>query len=110
MKKRKVTKKKVAKRKETSLENTFFTTFIGEYVEVICNKGIHYNDHTVPVATSGFLLDVDEEFYYLSQDGQSVTSAVKKIDVTVIEIINQKTIEDQLLEQAKVPENKEDGN
>jgi hypothetical protein len=112
-KKRKASKKKKVipiKREETSLENTFFATFIGEYVEVICSRGISYNNNTVPVSTSGFLLDVDDEFYYLSQDGQSVSSAVKKVDVTVMEIINQQSFATQVLEEVKIPENREDGN
>lgn len=103
-------KKKVIKREETSLENTFFASFIGEYVEVICSRGISYNNNTVPVSTSGFLLDVDEEFYYLSQDGQSVSSAVKKVDVTVMEIVNQQSFATQVLQEVEVPENREDGN
>lgn len=103
-------KKKLAKREETSLDNTFFTTFIGEYVEVICSRGVTYQNETVPVVTSGFLLDVDNEFYYLSNDGQAVSAAVKKSDVSVMEIIQQKSYAEHVLEQTKIPQNKDDGN
>jgi hypothetical protein len=97
-------KKKCAtkKRSESSLDSTFFVSFVGEYVDVISKFLSGSTKSTLTGVISGFLLDLDDKFYYLSDDGQTVSRAIKSEDVMAIEIVQQKTIHDIALEQLEI--------
>lgn len=101
-------KKKLKKRKKPStIDSTFFSIFIGEYVEIVAR---HSLTDTVPLVMEGYLLDMDDDFYYLSDDANSICRAIRKDDLSAIEIANTKTVFDELLKQTPIKENPEDGN
>ena len=65
----------------TDPSSTFFLSFVGEYVEIICKGATTTTEIGVfPIVVNGYLLDLDEKHLYLSDDGQSVSRAVKKED------------------------------
>jgi len=92
----------IKKRLETSLDSTFFVSFVGEYVDIISKFVTATSKTTMTGVISGFLLDIDEKFYYLSDDGQVVSRAIKCEDVMAIEIVQQKTIHDIALERLEI--------
>lgn len=108
-------KKKKAKKikrlqpvKQSSImDSTFFSVFIGEYVEIIAKTGL---TDKVPVIVQGYLLDIDDDFYYLADDGNSVSRALKRSELCVIEIAKTKTLFDEILENTPSALNKEEGN
>lgn len=104
-------KKKKSTKDQTSLESTFFTSFVGEYIVIICKiLGEHGSGLKLPVTVTGYLLDIDDDFYYLSDDGINVTRAVRKTEILTVEVHDEKTPEQEILENAKPPAKDEDYN
>lgn len=103
-------KKKLAKRKETDTHDLFFLTFVGEFVEIVGSTLSGDGTAIVPLVVTGFLLDLDDKFYYLSDDGMSVKRAIKITDLKAIEIVETKTHFDQMLDNVLIPDKKEQSN
>lgn len=86
------------------MDTTLFSeTFLGEYIEVI------YNLKTVkggfePVALYGFLLDVDEDYYFMGDDALAITIAIPKAHNPLIRIVAAKTQEETLLDDMDLPD------
>lgn len=93
----------------------FLDIFIGEYVLMIVNldvvESITVNEEgqTAPITSKmsleGFLLDMDNEFIYLSDNGEEVTEAVKREDLRYIKRVDVKNPLEEMLDQAAEPEN-----
>jgi hypothetical protein len=96
-------RKKKQKVDETSLESTFFASFVGEYVEIVCKVVGATKEITLPVVVNGFLLDIDDDFYYLSDNGTEVSKAVRKDGLIIIEVAKQKTPEEEILDNLTRP-------
>lgn len=95
---------------ETSLDNVFFSTFVGENVEMIC-KGVNdVSANGIAFVIQGILLDIDEVYYYLSDDGNSIARAIKKSEVSFIEIAKSNNEYQRLLESFEVNGKKENAN
>lgn len=100
-------KKKTKKRSKTS--DLVFSTFVGEYVRLSSNRDeiVHavtedtQASQTVPRTYEGFLLDMDEKFYFLGVGADSVVAAVKKSIVEVIEVVDKRSPYDEILDKIK---------
>lgn len=105
--------KSKTKRKKPVRSDTFFMTFIGEYVSVLTTmmvtKAFQTEDgveeQTQPIVIQGFLLDMDDEFFYIGEVSNEVDRAVRKEFVNAIEIAdeNESTF-DSILEHVEAPE------
>lgn len=108
-------KKPVKKR-----SNLFFQTFIGEYVNVTINLEVtssinlsedgHAHEIRIPLTITGFMMDFDGEFIYLSPDGKDVNQAFLKSDLKHIEILKIKDEMEQALDDVEAPESEKDYN
>ena len=63
----------------------FKVTFIGELVEIIADSDSSEHGKLV---IQGYLLDYDEDYYYLGEGPLAVTSALKRELVGFVTIIN----------------------
>lgn len=96
-------------------KSMFLDIFIGEYVVLIVNLDVTESitvseeGHTTPVNSKmtleGFLLDMDNEFIYLSDNGEEVTEAVRRDDLRYIKRVDVKNPLEEMLDQAAEPEN-----
>lgn len=99
--------------------DVFFSSFAGEKVDLQLN--ILYSEQhqsedaletkTYSMSSTGYLLDVDDNYYYLGDTPNSVTQAVRKNFVIQIRL----TIDDNdgyvsILDKMPVPENNEEIN
>lgn len=104
-------KKKIISTLATNINDTFYLAFIGEYIELVLkDHETRIGDSIIPLHVGGFLLDMDDEHLYLSDDGQSIVRAVKRNDYSVIESANKKTRNDEMLEELNIPNDPDDGN
>lgn len=74
----------------------FFTNFVGELVEIMTNRISVVTTQTeegtetgeYPWAITGYLLDEDENFYYIGKSPTEVNSAIKKEIVLGVTIVD----------------------
>lgn len=74
----------------------FFTNFVGELVEIMTNRMSVVTTQTeegtetgeYPWAITGYLLDEDENFYYIGKSQTEVNSAIKKEIVLGVTIVD----------------------
>lgn len=96
----------------------FFMTFVGEFVSILSNMdhtaAIQTEEGTVeetaPMVFQGYMLDMDEEYYYLGETQREVSRAIKKVSVNAIEISDHKDEFTDLLDKAEAPSNKKNFN
>jgi len=101
----------MTKRKANDL---FFQTFIGEYVLLLTKLKTTSIEHTEEGSTEstnlasfeGFILDVDDNFYYIGDDHQSVNKAIRKDQIVYIAITDPNSQYDTIMDEAKEPEDK----
>lgn len=113
MAKTKAPKKKLTATEETSPKSTssFYLIFIGEFVEIICSGPTTTTEIGVfPIVVNGYLLDLDENYLYLSDDAITVARAVKRKNVVTIEIVKHIGPLEQALMDTEVPDNRDEGN
>ncbi len=79
----------------------FSSTFIGEYVEIICKTP----DTTTKLQVTGFLLDHDADYYYIGQNPIEVHAAVKKEIVEIIYISEETDSATEMLHEMEIPDN-----
>lgn len=85
--------------------SVFFKTFVGEYVTMITNIIVSAASATEeqsssshhPMMFQGYLLDEDARFYYLGSSNEA-NMVVKKENVLAVEIEENKTILDNILD------------
>lgn len=108
------------KKKESPkpLASLFFTTFIGEYVQLTTNVMQSVSSQNeeqivtqeIPVIVEGFLLDLDETYFYLGSSPDAVEHAVKNDSIIHIAIVNPKSELEEYLDSVEIPEDKESFN
>lgn len=84
----------VVRRKTTKVNESFFATFVGEYVRVILDLTISETleteegvlNQSTPMAVEGFLLDYDDTYYYLGDGPNNVSQAIKKEKVSAVQV------------------------
>lgn len=92
--------KKLSSKKFKSLEKEdqlFFGVFVGELVEILCRQQTTTEIGVFPLVVSGYLLDVDRKYLYLSDDCKNIIRAVKRVDHVTIEIVKEESQIDSLL-------------
>ena len=84
--------------KKTTRPESFFISFIGEYVQIITNvkfsNGLaasknSFDAANLPLIIEGFLVDSDEMYVYLSPDNSEIKQAVKNDVIVYIHIPEQ---------------------
>lgn len=74
--------------------DTLFEYFAGEYVVVMVNRDMEQTVQTdtkvettkIPISFGGYLLDIDENFLYMGEIPDAVSSCIKRAEVIHIEI------------------------
>src|SRR4051812_10415682 len=64
--------------------DTFYMAFIGEFVELVGEFSIQ--NMTAVTNVQGYLLDVDEDFYYLGVSAEEINVGIRKTAVYSIQI------------------------
>lgn len=103
------------KRKQPTPTDVFSMVFLMEHVEILTkvrlNQGIETPDgivdHESPLVVQGYILDVDDEYYYIGTTVEEVTEAVKKDVVDHISIIKVKDNFDEILDDMPTPTKKD---
>lgn len=99
--------------KKKPIENSpFFLTFIGEKLRLMTHQkiteSVEVEEGTQVVETnltlSGYLLDLDNEYYYLGLTPSEVSFALRKTDVFLIEIERLSSAYEEILENVESPE------
>jgi hypothetical protein len=91
------------------ISDIFWSTFVGEYVEIACEFETTTSGK-LPVALQGYLLDADEEYYFLGKNPIEISSTVKRDKIAYIEIIEDVDQATMILEEMPVPETEEENN
>ena len=63
-----------------------------------------------PITITGYLLDEDDKYYYMGGRPDSITNAIKKASVKLIEIVEMKTHMDEMLDAIGEPEDEQEIN
>ena len=94
----------------------FFETFTGKFVEIVQDFEITTSvnitedgapmEMRMPMMVTGVVLDSDNEFLFLSQDGEEVNQALPINSIKHIQIIKASDQEDQILDMTPEPEDK----
>lgn len=97
----------------------FEQVFIGEFVNIISDletteteqDGENYSHKTSSVTFTGFLLDQDENYYYMGDSGNEITCAIEKTSVKFIQILDPNGPLDEILDTLPdAPSNKNEVN
>lgn len=100
------------------LPNLFQITFIGEYVEIIAKFYQTYKEEsdtrliesTAPASIKGYLLEFDDEYYYLGNEPNAVNRVIRKTDVSYIEIVDEDSAFEKILDDFPIPEDENESN
>jgi len=96
--------------KRDDMSEAFFSTFIGDRVEIVADFYQNYSEETAesritnhaPASIQGYILDLDSEFLYLGKNPHEVSMCLKRNKVLYIEVIGSPTEEkspyDELLD------------
>jgi len=95
-------------------KTNFFELFRGEYCEMILGlevtTSITLDDSgspqqvRMPLTVTGFVMDVDDQFLYLSPDGININQAFPMNELKHIQIVDVQDEVDQALDEASPPE------
>ena len=91
----------------------FLHVFGNEYVEIVTNLNIttsinvseegHVQPVEMPLTVSGFVLDVDDTFVYLSKGGEEIDQGVPLNSIKHVAIIDVNKGQDDLLDESDFP-------
>lgn len=89
--------------------NNVFSIFAGERVALLTktkvseslSSGREIIEKSVPLSIEGFLLDCDENYYYLGETADAVSAAVAVSQVILIQEIKSADVYTELLEAAE---------
>jgi hypothetical protein len=97
-------KKKVNRTTDGKLEinDTFFLSFVGELVEIA--GSFYHGEAENAIKTHGYILDIDDEFYYLGDTPEEVTQALRRDRVIYIQVLTPANEYREILDQLEVPE------
>lgn len=87
--------------------STFQLIFVGELVEIVADL---IGGAGMPLVISGFLLDIDEEYFYIGKTHNEVDQAIKRNNVIFIIIIQEPDELKEALRNVPTPKNKDEGN
>jgi len=85
----------------------FYDTFVGEFVELTTHKEIQAIEDEImvvsPIMLRGYLVDMDDEYFYLGEDPQKVSDAVERSTVWRIMILDPEAIIRDALKNMPIP-------
>lgn len=98
-----------------------FDMFIGEYCIFVINHKRHVSVQDeegesgiaeIPMTTEAFLMDIDDNYFYYSYNGNHVNGVLRKEHIINIEVIDEPSlnINEELLNQMEKPNSEEDYN
>lgn len=91
------------KRKKTPQPDAFYMIFASEFISLIGE--FSFADAKGITTITGFLLDSDENYYYLGDDAHSINRAIRKTGVYSVEIVPaEPDWKEAILGDLKVPE------
>lgn len=105
-------------KKKTEKLDAFFNIFMGEVVKIVTtiNTTEYINteegptEQTSPIILKGYLMDYDDEYYFISENADEVACAIKKDKVALIEIQKEYNVYEDILDDLAIPTKKEDIN
>lgn len=83
------------------LNDTFFLSFVGELVEMA--GSFYHGDGENAIKTMGYILDMDDEFYYLGDDPEQISQAIRRDRVIWIQILTPENSYKEILDELEVP-------
>ncbi len=94
--------------------NLFFEMFAGEFVEIITDLKIpqsinvdqegNTTEVQMPLTVNGFFMDIDDNFVYLSPDGENVKQSIPVNSIKYIEIVNLEQEAEEMLDNIPEPD------
>lgn len=90
--------------------STFQLIFVGEFIEIVADLIGGAGESGMPLVISGFLLDIDDEYFYMGKSHDEVDQAIRKDNVIFICIIQEKDEIKEALRSVPTPKNKDEGN
>ena len=98
-------KKPKSKKKKTQTTagdyDTFFLAFAGEHLEIVAMLSSEVTEGTIK--TNGFLLDYNDEYYFLGETPHEITHCVKREKVTLIQVMEPGSVYQEILEEMEIP-------
>lgn len=82
--------------------------FVGELIEIVARLSDENSEESIK--TIGYLLDYDEEYYFLGNDPEEITHCVKRSKVTLINTLNPDNMYQEMLEEMEVPKSEQGKN
>lgn len=105
-------KKKVSNRQAQmspgEVVDTFFLSFIGELVELA--GSFYHGEQEAALKVVGYILDMDDNYYYLGDTHEEITQAIKKDRVIYIQVLNPVNQFEEMLTQMEVPKDESQKN
>lgn len=93
--------------------DVLWSTFTGEFVEILC-EFVSGDDKHLPLTVQGYLLDMDDDYYFIGEGPIEINAAVKKKNVAFMSILDPESKEQDLfkevLEDMGMPESDEELN
>lgn len=88
------------------LNDLFWVTFMGEYVQIL-TRSRYETPEGNQMQIQGYMLDMDERFYYIGDNALEVKAAICKQDVSFISVIEDKDPAMEMLEEWEPNESEE---
>lgn len=88
--------------------DTFFLAFVGEFIEIVARLSDENSEESIK--TVGYLLDYNDEYYFLGHTPEEISHCVKRSKVTLINTLNPDNLYQEILEDMEIPKNDRDKN
>lgn len=92
----------------------FFEIFVGEPVEIVTSLEVpsqfkmsedgELTEIKLPMTVQGYIMDMDDDFIYLSSDGSNANQAVPVLDVKHIQIVSEQDEVEAIIDDIPDPE------
>jgi len=104
---------------EVNVSSPFFLSFFGQRVKVLTSIFQSFSVNTpegiaqesLPITIMGYILDADDQYYYIGSNPHEIRQAIKKEKVIAIEVYTEEDEQaenyDKLLEGMGVPKRNE---
>lgn len=70
----------------------------------------HHGNEEAAIKTMGYLLDMDDEYYYLGDNAEEIVQAIRRDKVIWIQILQPTNMYKDMLNQMQVPEDEDKKN
>ena len=105
-------------KKKKNINTELYLAFIGEFVEmatnVIVSRSEQNEDSVItsnePLSIQGYLLDIDDEFYYIGSTPDGMSAVIRRENVMLMTITEEENLLEDILNSMDVPTNKEEIN